>query len=555
MNHERQLRIFIYARILVTFLFLVFTVALILKQPEAIDDLSNNGVVLLMAFSFVFSVLSRLFLAVQRLRFFITYLQTIWDLLFVTVLLLFTGGVASPYSFLYLLSIMNAGALLGRREAIYTASLCGILYGTINDFQYFGYLNKIGLKQSAAQQFGATHILFNISMNLIAFYLTCFITGYLSEQAKQNADALISKSINYDELERLNTTIVSNVESGLLTITQDGNIRVFNRYAEVLTGKSQTDVYDLPLNSVFPAIAEALGTPGGAATGEFFWPIPEKTPLILGYSTVPFTDAQGEQAGAIINFKDLTAKRHMEEALKRSDKLAVLGELAARMAHEIRNPLASMSGSVQLLADHGSIVENDQRLLAIILRETDRLNALITDFLTYARPVSPQKERIEFYDFIEDMSLLVSTDRRFEEIVITNHVPSDMVVYADSNQMRQVMLNVLNNAAEAIRNGGGIDVGACLDANPAHGAFLGECTVITVRDSGSGITAEAAEHLFEPFWTTKSNGTGLGLAISYRIIEEHCGTITAESPPEGGCRIIITLPACVCDFRDSYRVE
>jgi two-component system, NtrC family, sensor histidine kinase PilS len=543
MGHERQLRIFIYARILVTFLFLVSTIALILKQPEAIDDLSNNGVVLLMAFSFLFSVLSHLFLKVQRFRLFITYLQTIWDLLFVTVLLLFTGGVTSPYSFLYLLSIMNAGVLLGRREAFYTASLCGILYGAINDFQYFGYLDQIGLKQAVAQQFGAMHILFNISMNLIGFYLTCFITGYLSEQAKQNADALIRKSINYDELERLNTTIVANVESGLLTVTQDGHIRVFNRYAEVLTGKSQADVYDLPLNSVFPAIAEALCDPSRATRGEFSWSIPDKPPLILGYGTVAFTDARGEQVGAIINFKDLTTKKHMEEALKRSDKLAVLGELAARMAHEIRNPLASMSGSVQLLADHGSIAENDQRLLAIILRETDRLNSLITDFLTYARPVSPQKEPIKFYNFIEDMCLLVSTDRRFGEIVITNHVSADMIIHADSNQMRQVMLNVFNNAAEAIQNGGEIDVGAHFLENSAQGTFKGEYAVITVRDSGSGITEEAAAHLFEPFWTTKNNGTGLGLAITYRIIEEHGGTITAESPPDGGCRITITLPA------------
>jgi two-component system, NtrC family, sensor histidine kinase PilS len=543
MGHERQLRIFIYARILVTFLFLVSTVALILKQPEAIDDLSNNGVVFLMAFSFLFSVLSHLFLKVQRFRFFITYLQTIWDLLFVTVLLLFTGGVASPYSFLYLLSIMNAAVLLGRREAFYTASLCGIFYGAINDFQYFGYLDQIGLKQAAAQQFGAMHILFNISMNLIGFYLTCFITGYLSEQAKQNADALIRKSINYDELERLNTTIVANVESGLLTVTQEGNIRVFNRYAEVLTGKSQVDVYDLPLGSVFPVIAEALSDLNRATRGEFSWLIPDKSPLILGYSTVPFTDARGEQVGAIINFKDLTAKKQMEEALKRSDKLAVLGELAARMAHEIRNPLASMSGSVQLLADHGSIAENDQRLLAIILRETDRLNSLITDFLTYARPVSPQKGRIKFYNFIEDMCLLVSTDRRFGGIVITNHVPSDMIIHADSNQMRQVMLNVFNNAAEAIQNSGEINVEAHFFKNPAHGTFRREYAVITVKDSGPGITEEAAAHLFEPFWTTKNNGTGLGLAITYRIIEEHGGTITAESPPEGGCRITITLPA------------
>jgi len=543
MGYGRQLRIFIFARVFVTFLFLVSTVALFLKEPKTINDLSYHGMVHLMVFSFLFSVLSYLFSKVQRFQFFVTYLQTIWDLLFVTVLLLFTGGVASPYSFLYLLSIMNAGVLLGRREAFYTASLCGIFYGAINDLQYFGYLEQIGLKQATAEQFGAMHILFNISLNLIGFYLTCFITGHLAEQAKQNAAALIRKSINYDELERLNSTIVANVESGLMTVTQDGKIRVFNRYAEVLTGKSQADVYDLPLNSVFPDIAEALNGPRRATRGEFFWPIPDKPPLILGYSTVPFTDAQGDYVGEIINFKDLTSKKRMEEALRRSDKLALLGELSARMAHEIRNPLASMSGSVQLLADQGSIVENDQRLLKIILRETDRLNSLITDFLTYARPVSPQKKPIDFHAFTEEICLLVSSDRRFGGVVISNRVPADLTIHADSNQLRQVMLNLLNNAAEATHNGGRIVVDAHVVKNSTQSTLQEEHAVITVSDNGSGIADEAATHLFEPFWTTKNNGTGLGLAISYRIIEEHGGTITAESPPAGGCRMTITLPA------------
>ena len=542
MGHARQLRIFIYARILVTFLFLVFTVALILKEPEAINDLSFNGVVRLMAFSFLFSVVSYLLSKVQRFQLFITYLQTIWDLLFVTVLLLFTGGVTSPYSFLYLLSIMNAGVLLGRREAFYTASLCGILYGAIIDFQYFGFLERIGLSQAAAQQLGAMHILYNIFMNLTGFYLTCFLTGYLSGLAKQNADALVKKSINYDELERLNSTIVENVESGLVTVTCDGNIRVFNPYAEGLTGKTQAEVYDLPLKSVFPAMAEALGDLGSASSGEFSWVIPHKTPLILGYSTVPFMDAQGEQVGAIINFKDLTVKKQMEETLKRSDKLAVLGELAARMAHEIRNPLAAMSGSVQLLADHGAIVENDKRLLTIILRETERLNSLITSFLTYARPVAPKKERLDFHGYVEDIRLLTSSDHRFGGISLTNGVPIDMIVHADANQMRQVLINLLNNAAEAIREGGEIVIGAHSEKNPVQSSPTTGQTVITVSDNGSGIAEEVAAHLFEPFWTTKSTGTGLGLAVTYRIIEEHGGTIRAESPTEGGCRITITLP-------------
>jgi len=540
MGHERRLRIFIYARILVTFLFLASTVFLNWQEPEAMNELSYNGVVRLMAFSFLFSVISHLFLRVVRFQAFITYLQTIWDLLFVTVLLLFTGGVSSPYSFLYLLSIMNAGVLLGRREAIYTASLCGILYGTIIDFQYFGMLAPIGLSQAAAQQLGAMHILYNIFLNLIGFYLTCFITGYLSDLAKQSEDALMEKIVNYDELERLSSTIVSNVESGLMTITLEGNIRLFNRYAEELTGISQSDIYDKPLSRVFPAMEPVARHPDRALNGEFTCSLPGNPAMVLGYGSVPFMDAQGEAAGVIVNFKDLTLKKRMEEELKRSDRLAALGALSARMAHEIRNPLAAMSGSVQLLAEQGSIADNDRRLLTIIVRETDRLNALITEFLTYARPVSPRKEAVELFDLLEDIRLLVASDRRFEKIEIANLVPRDMIIKADSNQIRQVLINLFHNSADAIPLTGRIEIRAHREI--AAGKEPGSFAVISVGDNGTGIDREAAEHLFEPFWTTKKDGTGLGLAIIYRIIEEHGGTIKADSPLDGGCRIIITLP-------------
>jgi two-component system sensor histidine kinase PilS (NtrC family) len=542
MGHERRLRLFIYARIIVTFLFLASTIVFNLNDPNAIDELSLNGVVRLMAFSFLFSVISHYFLKVPRFQFFITYLQTIWDLLFVTVLLLFTGGVTSPYSFLYLLSIMNAGVLLGRREAFYTASLCGILYGAIIDFQYFGMLNPIGLSRLPAQQLGAMHILYTIFLHLMGFYLTCFITGYLSDLAKQSEAALLKQNVNYDELERLNSTIVSNLESGLMTITSQGNIRVFNRYAEELTGKSQQEVYDLPLGTVFPGMKSVLEDMGTAIYSQFTCAVPGNPSMVLGYSTVPFTDTHGEIVGVIINFKDLTSKIQMEEALKRTEKLAALGELSARMAHEIRNPLASMSGSVQLLADHGPKAESDQRLLAIILRETDRLNSLITEFLTYARPVSPRKESIHLFSFIDDIRRLAVSDRRFEGIAITNSVPSDMVINADGNQMRQVLFNLLNNAAEATPPGGCIEIAGCTYAATRQEFSNDRVAVITVSDNGSGIPAESAKHLFEPFWTTKNDGTGLGLAISYRIIEEHGGKIRVESPPDGGSRFTITLP-------------
>lgn len=495
-----------------------------------------------MAFSFIFSAISHFALKLPKYIFFVTHLQTIWDLLFVTVLLLFTGGLLSPYSFLYLLSIMNAGVLLGRKEALYTASLCGILYGAIVDLHYFGLLSTIGLNREDVLQIDASHIFYTIFLNLIGFYLTAFITGYLHERARESEAALRDKTIDYEELHRLSMTIVSNIESGLLTITPAGNIRVFNRYAEELTGKTQSEVYDAPLDIVFPAIAGAIFEQQTAAAREFKYTAKDGEPLILGYNAVPFTDLNGEPSGVIINFKDLTAIKQMESALKKADRLAVLGEISARMAHEIRNPLASMSGSVQLLSEQGSIAENDRRLLTIVLREADRLNALITDFLAYARPSSPRKERIELRSFIADMAMFIATDKRFKQVSVCNIVPAHLTVQADSNQLKQVMLNLLQNAADAMPKGGRIEIEARYLLNGADGFQKTPVAVITVSDTGIGITPGTAAHLFEPFWTTKPEGTGLGLAIIYRIIEAHGGTISTESLSEGGSRFTIMLP-------------
>ncbi|GFE61258.1 nitrogen regulation protein NR(II) [Geobacter sp. AOG2] len=542
MGLERKLRLFIYARIVVSFLFLASTILLSYRDLTLADEHLQSGLIRLMAFSFLFSLCCLLFLRFRRFHSFIAYLQTIWDLLFVTVLLLFTNGILSPYSFLYLLSIMSAGLLLGGREALYTASLCTILYGSIADLQYFGLLSGIGLSQSDAQQLGATHIFYTIFLNLMGFYLTALITGFLSARARESEEALREKTVNYDELERLSTGIVSNLESGLLTITPTGRIRVFNHYAEMVTGMTQADAYNTLLVDVFPALAGITENMDARMDGEFDFPLKNGEQMTLGYNAVPFTDSQGVQAGAIVNFKDLTSMKRMEAALKRADRLAALGEISARMAHEIRNPLAAMSGSVQLLAEHGSISENDQRLLKIVLREAARLNGLITDFLAYARPSSPCKERFELRPLVDDMIMFLASDSHFGKVSFRNLVAAHILIQADVNQLRQVLLNLFRNAADAMPEGGIVEVESRFQLSGADGFHKVPAAVITVTDTGCGIDGATAAHLFEPFWTTKTDGSGLGLAVTYRIIEAHGGTVSVESPPGKGCRFTIMLP-------------
>jgi two-component system sensor histidine kinase PilS (NtrC family) len=203
------------------------------------------------------------------------------------------------------------------------------------------------------------------------------------------------------------------------------------------------------------------------------------------------------------------------------------------MAHEIRNPLAALCGSVQLLSSANSLQNSDSRLLAIVTREAEQLEVLISEFLMYARPTKPKTEQIALFDYIKDEFLFIGNDPRFINVELQNLVPESAEVIADRNQLHQVIFNLMQNAADAMPDGGWIKIGYSQSA---------ESDMITVADNGSGIAAEDAQHLFEPFWTTKTTGSGLGLAISYRIIEAHGGSLSVGSPPDGGCRFVISLP-------------
>ncbi|MGB4599487.1 MAG: ATP-binding protein [Trichlorobacter sp.] len=542
MKTERRLRLFIVARIVVTLLFLVSVLVLKVQDPEAIENTAFRGIVLLMASSCFFSAASLAALRRKRWQLSLTYLQIFWDLLFVTLLLLFTDGIASPYSFLYLLAIMNAALLLSRREALYTAALSGILFGAMVDLQYYGLLDKVGLSPLSALQRGSVVIFYTIFLHLTGFIVTAFITGYLTERARSSEDALRVSQVNYEELQRLHSSIVQHLTNGLMTVTRDGSIRVFNPYLERLTGISQEDAYDKACHIIFPHVPWGEQSLSQPQQGEFCYRTASVEPLIIGYRTMPFCDVLGEPAGMIVTIRNLTDSKQLELALKRQDRLAALGELAARMAHEIRNPLAAISGSVQLLAVNGCLQEHESKLLAIVLRESDRLNGLITDFLAYARPAAPRFERFELINLADDLLTLLAADARFEQICLNAEVPAGIELFADRAQLHQTLLNLLQNGAESMPGGGELTLSAAVQEGRDDAGHVFSLVRLMVADRGSGLDDETSRHLFEPFWTTKPAGTGLGLATVYRIVEAHGGTIQAQPREGGGTVFTILLP-------------
>jgi two-component system sensor histidine kinase PilS (NtrC family) len=274
--------------------------------------------------------------------------------------------------------------------------------------------------------------------------------------------------------------------------------------------------------------------------------------IYLGFSISPLTNPEGSLIGHTLIFQDITKFKEMEEQMKRVDKMAAVGVLAAGMAHEIRNPLASLSGSIQMLKSELTLDDSQQHLMEITLRESERLNALITDFLLFAHPPQTHKILYPIGKIIEEtIDLFIHSPSFHDGIrILRPNGSEEMQSSIDPDQMRQVFWNLFINAAQAMSDGGEIRVqlrkgntwgGTSLPLSPQ--LRKKEWVKISIIDSGNGISPEEKEKIFEPFFTTKENGTGLGLSIVHKIIENHNGLIKVESELGRGSTFSIFLPA------------
>jgi two-component system sensor histidine kinase PilS (NtrC family) len=539
---RKRLSVFVIIRLVVVSILFAATAFLFSYYPESYGQTAFRNTIILNVLTLLFSValllIARSTVAHPR---YLYHVQLLWDVHYAAVLVVLTGGVTSPFSFLFFIIIIGASVSLSRRESLLCASLSSILHGSLIDLQYYGKLEFFGLSQLQATQQGAAFLLYTLFINIVAYFLVALLSGYLAERLRSSEHALARKVIDYEELERLNSAIVANLDSGLLTINNQGRIRVINRYAADLAGTSQEEAYDAALADIMPFFS---GLQIGAQSydrEEVVYTRPDGPRSIFGYRIVPLFNGAAEREGYIVNFKDLTTLKRLEEKLQHADRLAAIGELAARIAHEIRNPLAAISGSVQLIAQGERVAVEDRKLLDIVLRETSRLNALITDFLAYARPSVPQHKSVDVRSFLEEFVAIARMDDRCVRCRIALDVPEDCEWEFDAGQMQQALWNLVLNAAEATAGQGDVQLRAYL-GSLAPATSRGLC--ITVTDTGNGIPPQHLEQLFEPFFTSKAGGTGLGLATVYRIVAAHHGTIDVASRA-GETTFSIWLPAAL----------
>ncbi len=472
------------------------------------------------------------------------------DAVLVSAVVALTGGAASYFSTLYALPIIAASAVESRRAGIMVGVLSCVLFGAVVLAQY-AYLD-VGLGPLfAGHKVVPPHrvALYAVGMNVVGFLAVAGLSGYLAENLRRADARLKEASYQIADLQAFSRHIIDSLTSGVASTDLAGRIITFNRAAETITGLSATsavgayagDVLQLPADAarLFDGRAET----DGAWRSEVVFTRPDRRQIELGVGSAPLLTPRG-RTGFLLTFQDVTETRRLEREARVQHRLAAVGEMAAGMAHEIRNPLASMSGSMQILRQELPLSPEQAQLMDIVLRESERLNETIRSFLAYARPQRQAVARIDVRTVITDTARLLENNADLpgsHRIAVS--VPDTEVWYeADENQIRQIVWNLATNGLRAMPNGGCLRLSVAIQ--PAEGDRAG-VVVLAVQDEGVGIAPEELDGIFQPFRGGFSRGTGLGLSIVHRIVSDSGGDVQVTSQRSAGTTVTVRLPLVV----------
>ncbi len=483
------------------------------------------------------------------------YVQFGGDLLLVSVLVQGSGGLASPFSMLYLIVIAVASTLLRRRVGVTVASAAYLLYVLLVLAPY---------RDLPAGGFGALalegRLFYNLVAHLLGFYAVAFLTSYLARDVTRAERELEAKSEDLADLQVVHRDVIESITSGLITTGLDGQITSVNQAGRKILRKNEAELVGTRVqdSGLLPPErwAELTAASGSrrrlrseaeiTAGGE---------PAFVGFSISRLADAEGTLRGYIVIFQDLTRWRRLQEEVRIKDRMAAVGELAAGLAHEIGNPLAAISGSVQMLSTSAAGAAGtggdaaERKLIDILLKESQRLDRTIKGFLRFARP--RERAGVEFDVarlLAENFELLRNSQEVSDHHRLEIHLdPPSARLVADPDQVSQIFWNLARNALRAMPDGGQLRV---------VGEEQEDCYRLQVIDTGHGMTEEQRANLFHPFRSFFDSGTGIGMAIVYRIVQEHGGTVAVDSRPGAGTAITVELPATSPgDSLDESRAE
>lgn len=527
---RRQVKWLIGLRLLVAFLFLG-SVAVITSRET--PPFAPAPLFVLVAGTCLLSLLYLMLLSRWRRTRTLCNVQIWIDSVLVTALVHFTGGINSFFAFVYIFPVLAAAICLSRRSSLLVAGTSSILYGVLILIQLYG---LPGLIAAAGSAHDPGYALFQMYINSVAFFLIALLGSQLAERLKQAGRELEEHRTDLRNLQTLHQDIVENIPSGIITLDLGGRIVSCNRSAQKILGLPAEEIRDrnwreTPFRDV-KQFEVFFSIPSSSFTGfsrELEIPRRHGQSILIGISAAPLRAAHGALVGLVGIFQDLTERRQIEAKLRQADRLAAVGRLAAGLAHEVRNPLATISGSIQLMREEGTA---HPQLLDLILREADRLKLTTGQFLDFARPPSAGEKQCNLVKVLEEMaSFLEKSCESAIPVAVSLHRETDeLMVAADPDQLKQVFWNLGLNAVQAMPSGGRLTL-AVRRHEPEDGSAW---AVVDVTDTGRGIPPDEVEHIFDPFYTTKADGTGLGLAISRKIIDHLGGWIEVVSKEGDG---------------------
>ena len=483
------------------------------------------------------------------------YAQFTGDILFSAALVLVTGGTDSAFTFFFSLVIIGGAIITFRLGALYIATLASaaiLLIGLI-EISVLPYADVLAeyqlsflpgpgpsvptIEEGLERNY---RMVYNVSVNVLAFYGVALLASWLSEQVRRSVEEMATQTRSLADLRALHRHIVSSIPTGLVTTDMERRITYFNSAAERITEQEFDDVAGQDITTIFRDLKFVMDNPHkltGVQREESVLLIGRRRRYI-GWTLSRLVDASGEPIGNTFMFQDISRVKDLEKTNFRTERMAAVGELAAAVAHEIRNPLAAISGSIQMLQRVSpNLSGTEKRLMDIVVRETDGLNQWITDFLEYSRPQPANRAPVDIDDLVTNTLAVYAQDPQMEGITVEKVGDEPMWILADAGRIRQVVWNLLNNARQAMKSGGVIRVTLLAMDNGSRPLME-----LSVQDEGAGISEEVQQRIFEPFYTTKERGTGLGLAVVHQIIEDHDGHISLESEEGVGTTFRVLLP-------------